>query len=579
MASHSNDYSEVLVSDVTYRNLFDLAEDGMWIIYNHKFQIANKASASMLGYESVDSLTEIHPSELSPPTQFDGVSSYDKAEEMMRIALSQGYHRFEWLHKKRDGTVFPVEVTLTAIPYNGEKALFTVWRDITHLKEAEEKLRLLAHQDPLTGLPNRLAFTEQLAQLTREQVFQRGLAILFLDLDGFKYVNDSFGHLAGDELLKQVAARLRGVTRSSDRTYRLGGDEFTLIMENPEHSNHVCGVAEKLHRVISQPFIIEDKEVLVTTSIGISLFPKDGASSIELLKNADAAMYRAKAQGRNRFEFFSEELAERAKERLELEQQLRHAIAEQQLELHYQPQFELATGKVIGAEALVRWRHPERGMIAPDRFIGIAEQTGLILPLGSWVLHEACRQFRHWQQRYPQLRHVSVNIASQQIESDRFVATIEEALAKNGLSPSALELEITETSIMQQTEKAAADLQRLKALGVNLAIDDFGTGYSSLCYLKKLPVQKIKIDRSFVDELAPGSHDATITRAIIALARSLQLTTVAEGVETLEQLNFLLAERCDQAQGYFYTRPLAVDDFDQWMLQQCDGIPLRYAAK
>jgi diguanylate cyclase (GGDEF)-like protein len=431
--------------------------------------------------------------------------------------------------------------------------------DITERKRAEEQVRDLAYHDPLTGLPNRLLFQDRLA-LSVAQAHRRGkgLAVLFLDLDRFKVINDSLGHSVGDLLIREVAVRLRSCLREGDTVARLGGDEFTLLLPDLGQALDAAKVANKVLEVVRMPFDIDGRELFVTCSMGISLYPDDGHDPETLVKNADAAMYRAKEQGRDHYQLYTRALNATALERLALESSLRKALAQDELLLHYQPILDVASRRVHGVEALLRWRHPELGLVSPAEFIPLAEVTGLILPMGPWVLRTACAQARAWQELRPGLR-VAVNLSARQFQEPGLVAHVTDALADTGLDPRLVQLEITETSAMQNAQSAIQTLRELKALGVGLSIDDFGTGYSSLSYLRRFPIDTLKIDQSFIRDIGTDPDDAAIASAIIALAHTLKLEVVAEGVETPGQLDFLTRHVCDRTQGYLFSRPLPAD--------------------
>jgi diguanylate cyclase (GGDEF)-like protein len=425
----------------------------------------------------------------------------------------------------------------------------------------------LAQHDALTGLPNRTLFHDRLLQaLAHAERERTQLAVFFLDLDRFKHINDSLGHTVGDRLLQEVARRLQATMRKEDTIARMGGDEFIILMQELHQEQDAAHMAEKLLNALASTFEIDGRAFYISASIGVSMYPRDAAQPDALVANADVAMYRAKHRGRNRYEFYSEELTIASKERLELEADLRHALQEGMLEVHYQPQVDLLGGRVIGAEALCRWKHPERGEVPPGSFIPIAEDAGLIGELGEWVLRQACRQARRWQDDGAGLKSISVNVASQQIQRGGFVETVQRVLEETNLAPERLELEVTEGVIMEQAESAIDTLIELSRIGVTLSIDDFGTGYSSLAYLKRLPIHKLKIDRSFIRDLPDDEEDIAITRAIVALANSLVLPVIAEGVETEAQRAFLQELGCQQAQGYLYGRPVPADRFP---LEQC----------
>jgi len=436
--------------------------------------------------------------------------------------------------------------------------------EIAKRQEGEARLNHMAHHDSLTGLPNRMLFNDRLRHAL-QRAYRNGhqLAVLFLDLDRFKNVNDTLGHPVGDQLLKIVARRLGGCLREQDTLARLGGDEFIALMEGPlVSSQDVAAVAQRLLQTLARPFDLSNQEIFLTTSIGISFYPTDGQDVTELVKNADTAMYRAKEQGRNTYQFYTVELTTTAFERFALETSLRHALERGEFILYYQPLYSFKTDRIIGAEALIRWQHPQEGLVSPIKFIPVAEETGLIEPIGEWVMRTACAQAKAWRTAgRPPLR-MAVNLSSRQIMSSRLLDQVRQALEDTRLEPQYLELEITESSIMSEPAKAIATLDALKDLGVSLVIDDFGTGYSSLSYLKRFNVSKLKIDRSFVCDLPEDANDRAIIRAIIALGHSMQLQISAEGVETGEQQAFLKAEGCDERQGYLLSKPVPADLFD-----------------
>ncbi len=430
--------------------------------------------------------------------------------------------------------------------------------------QAEQRVWHIAHHDSLTGLPNRTLLHDRLQQaLAQGQRGRHRVAVMFLDLDRFKSINDTLGHAVGDELLKHVAERLSCVVRAVDTVSRLGGDEFVIVLHEVSSPDDVVQVAEKIINALATEVTIEGHPLRVTPSIGISIFPDDGDEVFALMKNADTAMYHAKAAGRNNFQFFARKMNEQASHFFTLENRLRQAIATRQLVLHYQPLIDWPRRSVCGMEALVRWNDPEQGLIEPDEFIPIAEETGLIVPIGEWVLGEALRQNRNWQQEGRPLLPVSVNLSLRQFRQKDLVETLRRILADTGQPARLLELEITETTLMHDIEETRARLQEIAAMGVRLAVDDFGTGYSSLSYLKRFPVHKLKIDQSFVRDLTFDADDVAIVTAIIGLARSLGLDTLAEGVETREQLDVLLGLGCEKVQGFLFSRPLTPADADR----------------
>ncbi len=382
------------------------------------------------------------------------------------------------------------------------------------------------------------------------------VALLFIDLDNFKNVNDSLGHPVGDELLLKVASRLRSLSRKDDTVARISGDEFVIILENIHDAQDTVVMAQKLINAFQEPLVVQGHELHITLSIGISIYPRDGDDVQTLVRNADAALYRAKAEGRNDFYYYTEELTASAVERLRIESALRNAVKNQELVLYYQPQISLDTGLIVGVEALIRWQHPELGLLMPNRFINLAEDTGLIVAVGEWVLTTACGQMRAWQQSGYDFGRVAVNVSGLQLQRGDFQKIVNDVLLLTHLDPQSLELEITENFIMNKPEKAIAILDNLKSLGIQIAIDDFGSGYSSLSYLKRLPVDKLKIDSSFVCDIPNNADDEAIARAVVSLAKNLQLKVIAEGVETREQREFLSDQDCDEAQGYLFSKPL-----------------------
>ena len=443
-------------------------------------------------------------------------------------------------------------------------AIFDV---ITERKRNEAMLEYLANYDSLTGLPNRLMINARAGQaIARANRQGTSLAILFVDLDNFKHVNDCFGHQAGDQLLRDAAQRLKGRIREQDALARMGGDEMVVLMEGLTREDDAAVLAKSLNEILHAPFLIGGHDFFVTASIGIALYPGDGEDIDTLLSHADAALYRAKSQGRNRFCFYTPELTARATERLLLEADLHRAIQRQEFVVYYQPLWDLGTGTMIGVEALVRWQHPEKGLVAPAGFIPLAEANGMIVPLGAWVLDEACRQMRAWRDRGFSLRRMAVNLAGPQIFRGDALAMVRQALETHGLPAHCLLLEVSETFIMDEGESGYDILCKLRDLGVELAIDDFGTGHSSLSYLKRLPINELKIDRAFVDGLPHDANDAAITRAIIAMATSLGLEVLAEGIETEAQRAWLSHLGCHRGQGYLFGRPMKPSDLERYLI-------------
>ena len=446
-------------------------------------------------------------------------------------------------------------------------------QDVTALREAETRIRYLARFDPLTGLLNRSAWQDHAQDVLRHAVrHDDRCAVLFLDLDHFKTVNDSLGHAAGDRLLAQVACRLSGCVREEDLVARLGGDEFVILLSRLAHTEEPARVAERVLEALARPLQIDGQPLHLGASVGIALYPADGGEIDTLLKHADTAMYEAKESGRNAYRIFLPEMTQRVTRRLQTEAELRRAIEIGELRLHYQPQVDGATGRVCGCEALVRWQHAERGLLSPDQFIPFAEQSGLIVPLGEWVLREACLQQVRWRDAGLPPLDVAVNISALQFRRRDFVATVARVLAETGADPARIELEITESALMDATPELVASFDQLVALGLTLALDDFGTGYSSLSYLKRLPLRRLKIDRSFVDGLPDNPEDVAITSATLSLARDLGMEVVAEGVETEEQRAYLRSRGCGAMQGYLFSRPLGVKAFEEWAWERATAL-------
>ncbi len=571
-----------VVTDVTERqraeaelslaaSVFDGSSEGILITDADRTILrVNQAFTEITGYSAAEAVGQT-------PRLLRSERHDDAFYQSLWASLNAtGVWQGEVWNRRKDGEVHPVWQNITAVrdPQGRVTQYIGIFSDITEKKISEERIRHLAHYDGLTDLPNRLLFNERCEHaLSRARREHGQVAVLFLDLDRFKHINDSLGHPAGDRVLRAVAERLRAAVREEDTVARLGGDEFILVMEEVADPQDAARVARKLLGVLAEPFLLDGRELLVTPSIGISLFPRDGTDVTSLVKNADAAMYRAKEAGRNTYQYYTRELTDTAFERVFLESHLRRATERGELVLHYQPRYRLPEGRLAGAEALVRWRHADLGLVPPDRFIPLAEDSGLIVPIGAWVLREACRQAVLWRGWGVGFEQVSVNVAGQQIQRGDFVATVREVLEDTGLPPEALELEITETFIMQQAEQAISVLEGLRGLGVTLAIDDFGTGYSSLSYLKRLPIHSLKVDRSFVRDIPEDRNDEAITRAVLALGHSLQLAVVAEGVETAEQESFLRRGGCDEVQGFLYSAPLAPEEFEARLLRPLSPSP------
>ncbi|MFY9856374.1 MAG: EAL domain-containing protein [Terracidiphilus sp.] len=681
-----------------YRVLFEDSGDAIWLVDEEAVLDCNSAALQMFGYEVGETLPK--PFEMSPPYQSDESSSSTAAKQKIAAALLSGKERFEWLHQRKNGEIFPAEVCLTALTLSGrpvlqatvreiterkraEEALLfktalleaqtestidailavdasdriilvnkqfqidfdipdellsqredailrehmmdkiqgpeafiekikyldshrnekssdevrlkngkiferytaplidargqyrgriSYHRDITERKAAEERIQFLAYYDALTELPHRALLQDRM-EIALADALRRDekIAVMFLDLDQFKAINDSFGHSFGDILLREFAKRIRGCARGQDTVARVGGDEFVVMLSSAKDAAGAAIAAERMMAVLNENFIIQGQSLCVSCSIGVSMFPEHGADSETLIRNADAAMYCAKSDGRSKVRFFTGEMNAVAQERLTMDKNLRLALDRQEFFLVYQPQIEIETGRITGFEALIRWQHPELGLVPPDRFISIAEDNGLIVPIGEWVLKTACAQARQWQDEGLAAVPVAVNVSAVQFRQEGFTDLIRRVLTEVGLSSEYLELELTESLLLSNVDMVLATLQDLKEVGLQLAIDDFGTGYSSLSYLKQFPVGKLKIDRSFIRDIPLDMDDAAITIAIISMAKSLHLKVIAEGVETEAQLSFLREQHCDEIQGYYFSKPISADEAAS--LQRNQGHP------
>lgn len=674
-----------------YRKLFNQSADAMLIIDDGRFVDFNDATLKMLGYSSREHLLSTHPSQLSPPKQPDGRRSFEKADEMITIAFEKGSHRFEWIHRRADGSDFPVEVLLTPVPFEDRMLLNVVWRDITQrknaeealrlakyvtdntsegvivcdttptiievnpayceimgysreeilgqnpgftksgrhdkaffaamwreisetgqwagdiwdkrkngeifpkflrinavynelnqpiyyigvlsditrLKEAEEKLSELAFSDPLTKLPNRALFHERLEQEILGCKRRRSkLAVFFLDLDRFKDINDTLGHASGDSLLVAVGKQIRSSVRAVDTVARMGGDEFTVIISDVKDEAVVADIATHVIKAVKRVVNVAGKEVVARASVGISYYPKDGETVDDLMRHADMAMYKAKENGGDSFSFYSEQMNIERARRLLLESEMRHGIENNQFIPYFQPIMDLNSGTLVGMEALARWKHPGNGVVLPGEFIPLAEDNGYIIPIGRKLLREACRLAREWQLSTSLPLKVSVNLSGRQIKSLELRKDIETSLYETELSPDSLTLEITESMMMDNVDAAVKLFGDLRNAGLKIAIDDFGTGYSSLSQLKRFPVNTLKIDQSFVQDIQADDSSRTIIQTIISMADSMGLDVVAEGVETYDQLDFLKGLGCQYVQGFYFSHPLPGDKFEKVVNQE-----------
>ena len=543
-----------------FQAAMNAAQVGIFLLQDGVFRYVNPYLTQLFGY--------------SETTLLNGMALADLVDEEHReitreaCALQQAGEPgrpYEITMLREDGSSLPVLIFGSPATYEGRPALIGTLLDISRQKDAERRARELADFDPLTGLPNRRLLSDRFGVLLN--VVERDeseLALIFLDLDHFKRVNDSLGHSIGDELLRAVADRLNSVVRDVDTLARLGGDEFIIALPGI-HAQAAAEVARRLLEVCASPFSVAGHDLIVTPSLGISLYPDDGRDFESLLRNADAAMYKAKDAGRNTYRFYSREMNVATLKHLLMESGLRRGLGAREFVLHYQPLVHVETGGIIGVEALVRWQNPELGLVSPDQFIHVAEDMGLINPIGEWVLREACRQLRVWQDAGLPTLMVAVNVSPVQFRQPGFVETVADALAASGLNPHFLELELTERTVMEDAEQTLKTLSALNEMGVELAVDDFGTGYSSLAYLKRFPVGKLKIDRSFIRNLEVDMDDRAITSTILSMGRGLRLEVLAEGVETQAQYQILRGMGCELVQGYHFSQPLPPEQFVEFL--------------
>jgi len=559
-AQREHDLTALAAGEVTFRQLFANNPQPMWVFDAETlaFLEVNEAAISHYGYSREDflnrTIADIRPSE-------------DLARLREEVQAQQrGVRHGSWRHRLNDGRLIDVEVASHALVFSGRPAVLVTIQDVTQRTALEDELRHQAFHDSLTNLANRALFVDRADHAVRR--LERGgssVAVLMLDLDGFKTVNDSLGHTVGDGLLVAVAARLQTALRSGDTAARIGGDEFAILVEDAADTQQATAVAERVMHALTAPFLLEGKELFVHGSVGIAITTGDKDAG-ELLRDADTAMYQAKAHGKNCYRMFEPAMYSASVARLELEGDLRRAVERGgQFLLHYQPVVSLGTSQVVSLEALVRWQHPTRGLVQPDDFVPLAEESGLIVDIGRWVLREACRQTRTWQTIHSRDINIAVNLSARQLNDPDLPGDVASALADSGLAPASLTLEITETVLMRDPAAAVATLHRLRASGVRLAIDDFGTGYSSLSSLQNLPVDTLKIDKAFIDGISTGSEGAGLVEAIVRLASTLALETVAEGVERSDQLESLQALGCQQIQGFYFSRPLPAADVEPFL--------------
>jgi len=557
----SRDLSESKESEAKYRGLLEAAPDAMVVVNpSGKIVLLNVQAEKRFGYSRDELIGQqvknIIPKGFAERLIADALRS---AEDAMEQQIGTG---IELTGRRKDGSEFPIEIMLSPLESAGGILVTAAIRDITKRKMAEALTIHSSKHDFLTGLPNRMLLNDRVNQAILLALrHRRRVAVLFLDLDGFKHINDSLGHPTGDKLLQSVGKRLVDCIRGSDTVSRQGGDEFVVLLSEQETAEDASVTARRMLRAVAEAHFIDQHDLHVTCSVGISLYPDDGANAETLIKNADTAMYQAKENGRQTVQFFKPAMNVRAVERQSIEEGLRRALERQEFVVHYQPKINLKTGKITGAEALLRWTHPTRGPVSPVQFIPVAEDCGLILPIGNWILREACQQARAWVDAGLPLGTMAVNISGIQLRDENFLEAIFAILQDTGLDPRFLELELTESVLMKHAESTASILRTLRAKGIQIAVDDFGTGYSSLSYLRRFPMDALKIDQSFIRQITTVPDETIIVAAVIGMGRSLKLRVVAEGVETQEQLAFLQAHQCDEAQGYHFSPPVLPHQF------------------
>ena len=540
--------------------VFDCTREGVLVTDTQGLIVhVNRAFMEITGYQCEDVMGQ------RPSLFKSGRHSAHFYQQMFQALESTGEWSGEIWNRRKSGEVYPQWQTIRVIHDDqGQVSHYVaVFSDISAMKNSEHELAHLAHHDPLTDLPNRLLFTDRAEQaLASAQVHKRGCALLLMDLDHFKIINDSLGHNVGDQLLKLVAERLSGLFGPGVTLARLGGDEFAVLAESCPQVVQAAALAQRMLNAMKDPFIFDGNQLFISASIGISLFPSDALSAEQLLRNADSALFKAKSAGREGYALYTEELTAHAQHRVEIAGELRRALDQHELRVYYQPVHDLHDSRLVGVEALVRWQHPERGLVPPGEFIPIAERTGLIADIDAWVMDQACRQMCQWLADGAPLSFIAINVSSRLFARRELYEQVAQVLHATGLDPAFLELEVTESAVMDDPEVALEQLHRLRELGLRLAIDDFGTGYSSLLRLKRLPVQKLKIDQGFVAGLPWDEDDAAIVRVVIALAKSMGMQVHAEGIEQVEQARFLLDQECDMGQGYWFGRPMPADEID-----------------
>jgi diguanylate cyclase (GGDEF)-like protein/PAS domain S-box-containing protein len=562
ITQHKKAQNDLVEAEAKYRSLIENSLVGVYIMQDGKLVYVNPRLCEMSGYKCED-LIGLHVADFIYPEDLPLVTE----NIGKRFNNETGTIKYEYRAIRKDKSIITFELYGSKIIYNGRDAIIGTVIDITERKNTEKMIKHMAYHDQLTDLPNRYLLREKLNEsIKASRMNNCHFTLLFLDLDRFKAINDTMGHEVGDKVLIEIAERLKTCVHEKDIISRYGGDEFSILLPD-SGDQRASEVAGQIITKLSFPLTFHHHELLVTPSIGVAVFPAHGESFDMLIKNADLAMYHAKSLGRNNFQFFNEELNKNAQHELDMEVKLRKALEQNQFVLFYQPQVNLENKEIYGAEALIRWIHPEKGIIPPAAFIPIAEETGLIIPMGEWAIRTACKENKKWQDAGYSPVMVSVNISAKQFFQSNLVEIVETALSETGLHPNYLELEITE-SITMDVERSIKTLLELQRIGVKVSIDDFGTGYSSLNYLKRLPIDKLKIDQTFIRECPDDSNSNTLVRTIIIMAHLLKMKVIAEGVETEEQVSFLLEQGCKEAQGYFFSKPLPVSEFETNYLQK-----------
>ncbi len=548
-------------SETRYQTLFDSATDVILLVGKDRFIDFNQQTTTLFGC-SEDDLRRTPVSGFLPDNQPGGRSSVSSLASYIQLAEQGAPQFFEWQFKRMNGTLFDAEVSLNVTRIDDESIILAIVRDITQRKLAEAKLIQQANFDTLTGLPNRILAMDRLNEsIKRARRNSTYVSVLFVNVDHFKSVNDALGHSVGDEIIIEVARRLRGCVREADTAARFGGDEFIILLNDMRSIYKSETIAEKILVAMNTPFLLAGQEFFLGASIGISSYPADGEDAQILLRNADSAMYKAKEAGRKTFQFYAPEFNKQAKARVQMEALLRKALERNELFLTYQPQIGIQSGQIVGAEALIRWQSPELGLVQPDQFIKLAEDTGLIIPIGEWVIRTACQAAKAWQHELGLHLRISVNVSQRQFATTELITQVSKILRETALSSELLELEITESLLMDNSDRTLDMIHAFKQLGLTLALDDFGTGYSSLSYLKRFPFDVLKIDRAFINDIRHGKDETGLCVAILAIASTFNMSVVAEGVENEEQLAFLQGSSTDIAQGYHFSKPLPDSEF------------------